>query len=395
MKVLHITNKPVYPVVDGGCIAMLALQNDLLSLGYFVKNITVSTSKHPFELEKFPETIRKQTHPQAVEINTSIHPAKAFSALMRRKSYNVSRFYSEDLERMIGDKLSKTKFDIVILETAYLLTYLPAIRKHTEAKVIVRSHNVEFRIWERSAKNGPGLFKRILFAKLARDLKRFELSFMKQTDGVLPISKQDAGIFLKAGVKAPMHVLPVSMELDNKYSYKHQKDNFFFIGAMNWNPNIEATEELLKNIFPGILQKNPRATLHLAGSYMSDKLLNHKQPGVVVHGKVKDVRQFMSEHGILLVPMKSGSGIRIKIIEALSVGVPVIGSDIAFEGIPVEDLVHCKKVNSKDEFISWALKMDQQEEKSVTLGINGKELICTYYDQKNVSKKLHEFLSSL
>ncbi len=395
MKVLHLTNKPIFPVLDGGCIAMHELLKNLLQLGFEVKNLTIETSKHPFELAQYPASLRQIISPESVFIDTKIRAKDAFLSLFGNTSYNVSRFYNIEFENKVIETLKSTIFQVIILESAYLLPYLPAIRKNFEGKVILRAHNVEFKIWEQLAASEVGIVKKLFLRKLAKDLKTFEITNLKKVDGIACVSENDLIHFKSLGITAPFCSIPVSMDFDFENIPDIQKNKFCFLGSMNWKPNIEAVELLLNKIFPKILEKIPEAELHLAGSYMSDKLMNLKQNNVFIHGKVTDVKAFFVENGILLVPLKSGSGIRIKILEALSLGVPVVSSAVGFEGIPIKNEIHGMIANRTKDFVEAAILLASNEEIANKMGQKGQVLAIETFNSNNISKKLLAFIQSI
>ncbi len=395
MKVLHLSNKPIFPLLDGGCIAMHELLKNLLQLGFEVKNLSIETNKHPFDRELFPTPLKQIISPEAVFVDTQIKAKDAFLSLFGRTSYNISRFYNKDFESKIIETLCSGNFQVIILESAYLLPYLPALRNYFDGKIILRAHNVEYRIWERLAASEVRIFKKLFLRKLAKDLKSFEISTLKKVDGIACISEDDLLHFRSLGIFTPMSSIPVSMDFDTDNHLSIQKNKFCFLGSMNWKPNLEAVDLLLNKIFPKILEKIPEAELHLAGSFMSNKLLNLKQKNVFIHGKVTDVKSFLSANGILLVPLKSGSGIRIKILEALALGIPVVSSKVGFEGIPVKNEIHGMIANRTKDFVEAAVLLANQCEFANKMGEKGQILAIETFNIHNISKKLLAFIQSI
>lgn len=394
MKALLLTHKPIFPLVDGGCIAMHEFLKNLLNLKYDIQNLSIATSKHPFDLNEYPADLQNTIHPESVFIHTEIHVLKAILALFKSDSYNVSRFYSTDFETLIVSKIKASTFDFIFLESAFLLPYLPAIRKCFNGKVIVRTHNVEYKIWERMAQFEKNLLKKKYLQKLAKDLKNYEIKNLKKVDGLICISDLDKKTFQSHGIHIPMASIPVSMKLDSEYKFNGDSKDIFFIGAMNWQPNIEAVDALLTDIFPKIRARFPLAKLHLAGSYMSSKLSNLKQENVVIHGRVNNVAEFMSKHGILVVPLKSGSGIRVKILEAMSVATPIISTSVGFEGIPVLNRIEGIVANSTEEICDAIWDLIETPTLAQMIGQKGQTMIQQKYSQEQVSAKLYEFLQS-
>jgi glycosyltransferase involved in cell wall biosynthesis len=392
MKVLHLTNKPIFPVVDGGCVAMYRFLQTMLHLGYEVKNITVETPKHPFDPSAYPERLSQIIRPESFFIDTTVRAKAALFSLFRKSSYNVERFYDAGFEAMLIQELEKQRYGLIVLESAYLLPYVDCIRTHSEAQIIVRAHNVEYQIWERLAVAEIGILKRWFLKRLARDLKQFEISALATVDGIACISATDEALFRQLGVKTPTTVIPVSMELPQSQEVDHTQTDFFYLASMNWRPNVEAVDWLIREIFPQILQKLPQARLHLAGSFMPDKLLKSSFPNVTVHGHVADPQAFMAQHGILLSPLRSGSGVRIKILEALALGIPVISTATGVEGIPVQHGISYLNAETAEAFAEAAAALSPDITKRAELGRNAQELIATTYGPEPIA---HQFLAFL
>lgn len=395
MNVLHITNKPIFPTLDGGRLAMHKLLLNLLDKGYHVKNLTIATNKHPFLPDTFPEKLKSIIQPEAVHINTDIKLFDVIVSWFKRESYQVKRFYSREFEQKIIDELNAVDYDVVIIESAFLLSYLSAMRHHTAAKIIVRTHNVEYRIWRQAVKKERSIIKRMYYRKLANTMKRFELKFLNMVDGVMCISAQDRDFFKRRGIRVPMTVIPVHMEVENRHEVDYSCNDFYFIGSMNWKPNIDAVNWIIKRLAPQVFKILPEAKIHLAGSNMPKSMQELKSKNIVVHGRVPDMREFMSKHGTLIVPLKSGSGVRIKILEALSVGVPIISTDKGKEGIGVQPKLHYLSANVSEEFLTQIKLVYDNPERRKLLGVNGKKFIEDEYGLHHVSEKISEFIRNI
>lgn len=394
MKILYISNKPIYPLVDGGCIAMNQFLKCLINAGYDIKNFTISTHKHPFEKDAFPEELYSIIRPTNIEVDTRIKTIKALSYLFKKGSYNIDRFTNDFLKLEIKNFLENEDTSVVILESIYLAGYISTIRKYSTAKIIIRSHNVEFLLWERQSEIQNSIFKKIYLKKLAKDLKIAEVKYLNKADGICCISKKDKQIFQELGITKSLATIPVSIET-NYIQNEYEANSFFHIGSMNWGPNIEAINWLVNSIFPSIRKQLPDAKLYLAGSNMSNKFLTDESNGIEVIGFVEDVSDFMINKGVMLVPLKSGSGVRIKIIEGMNLGIPIVTTKIGAEGIDAEHQKNIIIAKNEEDFVNFAVSLSESKEKRSLLGKNAKEFISKHYQIEHVTKKLIGFIEHI
>lgn len=190
MSVLYLTNKPVYPLVDGGCVAMSSFLNHLVNIHSKVDHLTISTYKHPFDLKSYNEIFGDRLTVSSVYVNTRISAFKAFENLFSSSSYNVNRFFSVDFENKLIELLEHD-YEVIYIESIFLLPYLTTIRTYSKAKVILRAPNIEFKIWEDYALKIKNPIKKIYIKYLTKKLKNFELNQFNRVDGILSISNVD------------------------------------------------------------------------------------------------------------------------------------------------------------------------------------------------------------
>jgi len=363
--------------------------NCLLELEHDVKHITIETHKHPFEIEEYPKEIRIKTNPEAIFVNTKINPAHALTHLFSSKSYNIHRFYNTEFEQKLTSHFANNQTDIIIIESIYLAEYLPTIKHFSSAKVIVRTHNIEHEIWINKSKTSNNIFKKIYLHKLAKDLKKIELDFLSNVDLIFSISKRDQQLFQTLGCITKNIIIPLTIDIP-PISNTYQNHNFFFLGAMNWGPNKEAVHLLSNIIFPNIKKKNASSKLLLAGSYMkTNKPITN---GIEYRGYVEDLQAFISESGILLTPIQSGSGVRIKILECMAAGVPIITSPKGIEGIEVEHQKEVLIAKNNFEFVKFAEELINSKEKRKQIGANAQEFIKANHAKQNIVNILNEYI---
>jgi polysaccharide biosynthesis protein PslH len=394
MKIVYISNKPIYPLIDGGCVAMQQFLNCLIQTKNDVKHFCLSTSKHTFSEKNYPDNLSVLVRPESFAVNTKVDVFAASTFLLKKGSYNVHRFKNKQFNRKLVSYLTENTVDLIILESIYLGEYISSIRSSSPAKILIRSHNVEHQIWNRLADNERSVLKKRYYKKLASDLKKSELEILDRVDGIACISEQDLILFKGLGVRTPMTTFPMTLE-KKKENCDYSSDSFFHLGAMNWNPNIEAVRHLVYNIFPSIRKQRPNAKLILAGSFMPEEFQSDPRKGIEVVGYINRLEDFMTTHGIMLSPLKSGSGVRIKFLEGMNLGVPIVTTKTGAEGINGQNNRDYLVAENDEEFISLALELHSSAEKRCKLGAAAKAFIEKNYQATAVTKKIIEFISEI
>ena len=171
--------------------------------------------------------------------------------------------------------------------------------------------------------------------------------------------------------------------------------SLFHIGSMDWMPNLEAVNWFLEEVWNKIHTEIPQVRLYLAGRKMPESLLNANYPNVSIVGEVPDSMYFIESKKINIVPLLSGSGIRVKIIEAMSVGKTVISTTIGAEGIDYTNEENILIADTPDEFVKQIKRCVEDNEFCSQIGKNAYDLVATHYNNELLTKKLLEFYIKL
>jgi glycosyltransferase involved in cell wall biosynthesis len=397
MRILQVCSKAPYPSKDGGSIAMNILTEGLIANGNQVTVLAINTPKHFIEDKEVDPIYRKKTDYRSVFIDTSVKPLTAFLNLFSSQSYNISRFYSSDFEEVLTELLSKETFDIVQLETLWVTPYVETIRKKSKAKVVFRSHNVEYMIWERLASTSKNPLKGMYLKLLAGRLKKYEVGMLNKYDGIACITELDASIFRKSGCTIPIIHIPFGVNLSDYKPVESGAEfpSVFHIGSMDWMPNEEAIKWFLNTIWPKIQLKYPNLNLYLAGRNMPVWLLELKMKNVVVEGEVKNSLTFINSKSIMVVPLQSGSGMRIKIIEGMALAKTIISTSIGAEGIAYENNLNLLIADTEEAFEHAITRCVTNKTFSETIGKNARALVETKYDNRKICERLLKFYQTL
>ncbi|MCB0794110.1 MAG: glycosyltransferase [Flavobacteriales bacterium] len=382
--------------MDGGTKAMHNLTRGLLTAGHHVRVMCIHTPKHPFPVKDIPEDYARRTQINSVFVDTSLNVVDAFTDLVTSDNYNISRFFSPDMDIELIKLLSADRFDVVLLESLFMTPYIPTIRRYSLAKVILRSHNLEHVIQERIASGEKNILKRPYRRFLARQLKDYEMAVLDRVDGVAAISPADAQKFAEHGKPTPIATIPFGL-IPEDYEVSLAKGpvpDFFHLGSMDWLPNEEGIRWLLTSLWPKVVKKHPRAQLHLAGNKMPKDLIRSKIEGATIKGRIKSAEDYMAKHDVMLVPLFSAGGMRVKIIEGMAMGKCVISTPVGAEGIEYtagKDLLIAK---NQTEFLQHMDRILRDPMEAVRIGTKARELVEQRYSDKRIVKDLLTFLRS-
>jgi polysaccharide biosynthesis protein PslH len=359
MKILQLCKKFPFPLKDGEVIAVNTLAKSLKQLGAEVTLLTMNTSKHRVELADLPESFKEiYTSVHAVDVYNHITVLGAFQNLFQKESYHVTRFISDDYKLKLIEILRGSSFDVIQLETVFLTPYIPIIREHAPNAVIaLRAHNVEHEIWKRVAEVTNLAPKKWYLNYLNKKLRRFELENIQKCDVLLPITERDLRIFRLLGYSGQAVVTPVGLQSrDYQPNWKsfNRHPSIGFIGAMDWMPNQEGLTWFLESVWTENTHSDTegwsKLQLHIAGRNAPNWIKNLKVKNVHFHGEIPDAQRFMNQHSISIVPLFSGSGIRIKILEAMMLGRVVLTTSMGLEGISAKDGEEVLIANTPYEF---------------------------------------------
>ena len=400
MRILQLCNKMPWPPDDGGRIAMLNMAKGFASNNIEVFNLSMSTKKHRTHLSEIPKSLSEKIKFRIVNVPAKITPQGALiNLLFSSKPYTATRFVSKEFGRNLVELLEKNSFDIVQIEGLYLLYYIPLIRKHSSAIISYRAHNIEFEIWDRISQNSKSLLRRFYYRNLTERLRTYEINVINQYDALVPITEKDAEVFVESGNIRPVFVSQTGVDLSDIQRVKKEciQDSLFNIGALDWPPNQEGLMWFIKNIWPMIHKEIENSTFHIAGRNAPEWIVKifNQTDGIKYSGEVPDAFEFMSDKKIMVVPLLSGSGMRIKIIEGMVLGKCIVSTTVAKEGISVEDGKNIIVEDNPDKFALKIIELLKDNQQLETIGKNAHEYIIEHFDNEKLSKALIEFYKSL
>lgn len=395
MKILQLCKKFPYPLKDGESVAVTFLAKALNKLGCEVTLLAMNTSKHYINIEELPESFNHYKAIHTVNIDNRVKPIDALKALIKGDNYFLSRFESTEYAQQIKDLLKAEQFDVIQFETLQTLIYArEEIFGESQAKIVLRSHNVEHEIWERIVQNSKFGLKKWYLNRLANQLKRFELQKNNEVDSLVAITQRDMDYFRRLGFNGIGHITPIGLETSHyqpNWQCFEKSPTLSFIGSLDWLPNLEGVEWFLTNV----MVKLNNIELHIAGRNTPQHLLDIEMNHLHVQGEVDSSVDFINQHSIMIVPLFSGSGMRVKILEGLALGRVILTTSIGVEGIPAIDGEHLFIVNTADEFVDKINFCIQNPEKLKAIGESGKRFVNEHFDNLKIAERLKEHYERL
>lgn len=397
MRILQLCHKPPFPPTDGGSIAMFNLASGLHHIGEEVHILAMNTHKQRCEPDQIPNPLQFARSYQLVEVDIRIKLLPAFLNLFSTESYNISRFQSVDFEAALVDLLKKYTFNFIILESLFSTCYLEKIRSLHNGIIVLRSHNVEFKIWQNLASNERNPLRKWYLKLLARRLKKYELQKSSMVDVIASISKNDIGVMEALECNTKMVHLPFGINLTEFESVKPALSSsnivkLYHVGSMNWLPHQEGLKWFFEKIWSKLKPLYPKIELHLAGTEMPEWMVELDSENVFITEGYVDGKSFSNGKDIKIVPSFSGSGIRVKIIEAMAMEKAIITTHNGAMGIDCNHLENIYISDDPSKWVEYITQLVESDEQRKLIGQNAKKFIEKNHDYIELSQKIRNDL---
>lgn len=396
MRILQLFPRAPWPLKDGGALAFYHHLHGLHENKHQIMALLLNTSKHHVPLAQFPAALAQMAEWKSIDINNHITPLGALMNLFGKQSYMLSRFYHKAFETLISQAIEQHKPELIICESLQTAIYLPFIKSLTKVPVLLRSHNIEFRIWEEQAKVETNPIKAAYLRLQSARLKAEEISLSKGFDGILAITNADKVAYAQLDINTPCLYYPVGFNLKTNLPKNTQHtQGVFHIGSMDWMPNQVAVDFFLEEVWPLVHTQNTSIQFYVAGRNMLPSLRNRKLQGVSILGEVENANEFMLSHGLMVVPLLSGSGMRVKVMEGMALGKCIISTTKGMEGIEAEPGTHYVKANTPQEIAEAILYYHEHPTLADKIGLQARTFAEENYNNTKITAGLNSFAAKL
>ncbi|MEQ9064432.1 MAG: glycosyltransferase family 4 protein [Vicingaceae bacterium] len=395
MKILQFCSKPPLPSTDGGSLASYHLSLEIDAANNDLALLSIATVKHPFEENSINKSVYSGRRTEFVTIDTEITPLKALVNLFSGSSIQSDRFVKVEVEKKLRVLIDEFKPEVIVLDDIRSAFYLDFLRKTTSAKLLYRSVNIEWLLFKERAELSRSLTKKAYLAIQAQRLRRLEDRIWKSVDMVLSISNFDIEVAKELNWETRnAHFHPFSLP-DVGITMSPQPNTFFHLGSMDWEANIEGIRWFCREIWPSFLEKNADAQLHLGGRSIGELEDLKALKGIVIHPTVENADVFASQYEILIVPLRSGSGNRIKILQAMARGNIVVSTPKGIEGIPAKESLDYLQFTDQRSFNKNIEDLINNQERKALIRDNAKRFISNNYGIAQNASRLSALMTKL
>jgi polysaccharide biosynthesis protein PslH len=386
MKILFILPRLPYPLISGERLRAFKFIEQLS------KKHTVDICllySHKKDLTNLGEIQKYCRHIEPV-LQTRIEQIfNLFRSIYNFLPFQVNFYYSRKMKKAIAGMVEKNSYDIIHV---FWVRMLPNVREINSRNVLL-DHNDSLSLnMRRRAVMEKNYFKKAVFYLEYFNMKRFERLRIKDYYRSIVTSEIDRQVLVERPAVVPMGV-------DTTYFKPEPKDkdiDLVFTGNMNYFPNVDAVIYFFKNIFPGLLKERQDIKFYIVGTnpvYKIRELSNNIN--VFVTGFVPDVREYLNRSKIFVAPLRSGSGIQNKILEAMACELPVVSTSLGNAGIKAENNKQILIADTDVDFIEAALKLMTNAEDRARLGKSGRSFVEKEFSWEKASEKLEQVYSEI
>lgn len=386
MKILFISMELPYPDHSGGSkyawqkIRQLSLKNEVFLVSFNEFNEKVQEDMYNKYLKEYYFYNREKKFKQII--------------LQLHKPYSLTSRVNLKMKEKINQLIKQNKFDAIILDSIHMYYNLNGIQLNN-IPIYLTQQNIEYKLFESISNKTYNLIKKIIYKIESIKLKNLEEKLFKANKfkGYIFISKDDLEIYKKEIGEVNAICIPPALENKwNEIEKKYENGMIVFSGKMNYEPNVTAVKWFMKNVFCNIIKEIPNAKFYIVGKNPTEEVKQYATKNVIVTGEVEDIAEYLSKAQIVVIPLLSGGGVKLKVFDALSTTNIVITTSKGIEGTCLE--------NGKDLFVTddefeFSKKcIENLKQPNIEIAKQGKETLRLNYSFDILQKRLQEFIEN-
>ena len=394
MNILFLSITVPFPPNDGGRIRIFNL----------LKQISSKNQISLLALETTPTDTEGIAHLRDLGIDAHLvqgapnlpplRPNTAVRAFIKRQPITVARYYFPAFKQKLHSLLANSDFDLIDHEYLHTAPY----RVKTDLPALLTAHNVDSHIWYRLCQQTDNPVRKFLFWTQKRLFDRYERRILPNFDAIACTSETDRAILENICPNVTIEVIPngVDLELYQPNHALEEEAALVFTGSMDWYPNEDAVIYFADEILPLIQARQADAKFYIVGQHPTNRVRElAERPGIIVTGRVEDAKPYIARATVYVVPLRIGSGTRLKILEALAMEKAVVSTTVGEEGL---NLIDGEEIIISDEptrFADAVVQLIGNKQMRRQLGEKGWKHVEADYDWRRIGEKLHRFYESI
>jgi polysaccharide biosynthesis protein PslH len=380
MKILWVKANRILPVHSGGdlrsfnILRQLAARHDVTFFSYYDAPPDAEYEKSL--QEQLPGSVCVSTG--QVRATTAARGLDYIWHLTDAAPYAVSRFASAKVQDRLQECLSARRPNVVVCDFLDAAINFP---KHLDVPAVLFQHNVESEIWRRHATNGSSGIKKLIYQMEFSKMLRYEREALAHFDHVIAVSDHDKKLMSAWTLPERITVVPTGVDVEQFCPGQNsvaENPLVLFVGAMDWEPNVDAVNYFCADIWPLVLAKVPEARFRVVGRNPDHRVKALESPFIKVTGRVPSVVEHLREGAVVVVPLRVGGGTRIKIYEAMATGKAVVSTSIGAEGLDVHHGSDIVLADDAAMFAESVIQLLQDADARGRLGKSARHLASKY-----------------
>jgi polysaccharide biosynthesis protein PslH len=398
MRILMVSSYLPYPLLSGGQVRLYNLIKELSGKHQITLICEKRSNQTGRDVEEVEKICKKVI---TVERRRQWGFRNIAKTAFSKNSFLVTGHTHQEMRQKIKEELKKEKFDLIHVETFYVMQNLPQVL----LPVVLAEHNIEYQVYKRFVDRATALVKPLLMLDIAK-LKREEEGFWKKAARLIAVSESDAAIMREYGLDPEIVSNGVDVEKFSKKqearSKKQKEAKILFIGDFKWLQNRDAATWIVKDIWPLIQQKarskKQKANLWIVGREIPESIKSLTNDSSIIFDEEtskKPTEQIFQEADLLLAPIRVGGGTSYKILEAMSCGTPVVTMPMSAEAIGAGDGESIAVGKTEQELAEKVVRVLSDQDFYKKLAINGRKLIEERYTWKKIANDLENIYKNV
>lgn len=392
LNILFVSATVPYPTIDGGRIRVLSLISNLCQFNKVTFLTFIASPTDEDGIKKLSDLGIEVIGVRWNYDNRASNFPVLLSQIIQGKPLTVAKYYSQKMANELKQLLNERKFDVIHFEMLHTGQFLPVLPKNA-TKTILDQQNIDSLIWQRLFTTERNQLKKLAYYWQYKRFSAFEKKICPDFNVCVCVSEEDRKRLLQICPNANTDVAPNGVDIDYfaPSANKETESQLVFTGSMDWQPNEDAVLFFCQQIFPLIKSEVPEITFYIVGSKPTERVLQlNNIGGVIVTGFVDDVRTYIADSAVYVVPLRIGGGTRLKILQAFGMSKAVVSTSVGCEGIDAKDGENIVIADEPRQFADSIIKLLKDKQLRQKLGENGRLLVQEKYDWKAIARKLEE-----